>query len=183
MSVYVSPRITLAEWQSGEKSDIDVFEDQVAGWIFEQAESLSSSQHSGPAILLLMASFVEAMECYRSGREPAKGESRRFLSFGLGQVFPEVSEPAKSHFIDEIRNALAHEACFRRVQLHQNPELPQFELLETGLLAVDPWRFLDRCRLHFDRYVAALRTSAPIELVTAFNDFMTARKSRWTKQN
>lgn len=90
---FASPHIALAEWNSGRYSDIDIFEDQMRTWLFEQARSLAPSQHSGPAILALVTPYFESIECYLSGKS-SKGNETACLRKGLAQVFPSLASEA-----------------------------------------------------------------------------------------
>lgn len=176
MPAYASPHITLEQWQAGQSTDIDVFEDQLRTWLFEQARTISPNQHSGPAILALVSPYFEAMACYRQGQS-SRGSETTFLLSGLEAVFPAVDAAAREEYVKEVRHGFAHEAVFRKVLLHRSTDgLPSFGLV-NGLLVLDPWWVLDGAETHFNTYVGKLRNNEP-QVIGGFNAFMSIRKAR-----
>ncbi|MBI4809820.1 MAG: hypothetical protein HY799_12830 [Nitrosomonadales bacterium] len=174
---FASPHISVEDWNSGRYNDIDIFEDQMRTWLFEQARLLAPNQHSGPAILALVTPYFESIECYKSGKS-SKGNETAFLRKGLAQVFPSLSSEVCEQYITEVRHGFAHEAIFRRVALHHShPDFPTFGI-HNGILFVDPWWVLACTEQHFDRYVLALRDGQYPELLQSFNSFMQIRKQR-----
>ena len=177
MIAHASPHITMVQWTSGQKSDIDVFEDQLQGWLFEQARHLTPYKHAGPSILSLLCPYFEAYTCYESGVS-SKNQSVAFLKRGLRAVFPSISLDVVDAFVDEVRHGFAHEAVFRRVIIHHDAQgLPGLGKTAQGLLAVDPWWLLDSVEQHFHDYVGELRSGADPNMLQCFNRFMTVRKS------
>ncbi len=175
---YASPHITLEEWKSGGKSDIDLFEDQLRSWLFDQAAVLAPGQHSGPAILALVTPYFEAIACYRAGKS-SRNAASKFLRQGLAAVFPQVPRAVIQKFVNEVRHGFAHEAVFRKVVIHRGvTDLPPLGLLPDGLLSVDPWWLLAETESHFTNYVAMLRAGSDSKLLENFNAFMEVRKRR-----
>ena len=119
---FASPNITLEEWQSGGKTDVDIFEDQLRGWVFVQVAALRSranphSQHAGQAVLALVTPYFEMVTAYLEGRASRRGETADFLKRGLASVFGDrVTEDAVEAFVTEVRNGLFHELIFRTVR-------------------------------------------------------------------
>jgi hypothetical protein len=176
--VYASPHITLEEWMSSRKSDIDLFEDQLRTWLFEQAAVLAPGQHSGPAILALVTPYFEAIACYLAG-ESSKGAETKFLRQGLAAVFPQLPQAVIDEYITEVRHGFAHEAVFRKVMIHRGgPNAPSLGLLPGGVLSVDPWWLLAQAESHFTNYVTRLRTGSDAKLLENFHAFMEVRKQR-----
>lgn len=176
MVSYASPHITLEQWQAGDRSDVDVFEDQLRTWLFEQARTISPNQHSGPAILALISPYFEVMASYFRGRS-SRGAETAFLREGLEVVFPSVDSAAREAYVTEVRHGFSHEAVFRRVLLHRSLEgLSSFGMVD-GLLVLDPWWILDGAEAHFNGYVVKLRSHDPGAIV-GFNAFMAIRKAR-----
>ena len=175
---YASAHITLEEWMSGGKSDIDLFEDQLRIWLFEQAAVLAPGQHSGPAILALVTPYFEAIACYLAGKS-SKGAETAFLRQGLAAVFPQLPQIAIKKYIMEVRHGFAHEAIFRKVMIHHGAtNAPSLGLLPDGTLSVDPWWILTQAESHFTNYVTMLRASRDATLLKNFNAFMEVRKQR-----
>jgi len=188
--VFVSPRITMEEWRSGLKSDVDVFADQLEGWIFEQIEALvrrppEDAQHAGAVLLTLVSAYFEMITCYLEGRAPRDGESSSFLRRGLETVLgADTSQEAIGAYVKEVRNGLAHELVFCTVALHfGQPRRTQFGL-QAGVLTVDPFWLATMVRRHFHKYVARLRNPTDDEggrVLAAFESFMAVRKRRGAK--
>jgi hypothetical protein len=175
---YASPHITYEEWKSGEKSDIDLFEDQLRTWLFEQATVLSPGQHAGPAILALVTPYFEAIACYLAGKS-SRGAESKFLRQGLAAVFPQLPQAVVDQYVAEVRHGFAHEAVFRKVAVHRGANnAPSLGLLPDGLLSVDPWWLLARAQAHFMNYVAMLRAGTDPEMLENFRLFMEERKQR-----
>ena len=188
---YASPNITLQDWQAGLKSDIDIFEDQLQGWVFDQATALSkqtvpASEHASYALLALTAPYFEMITCYLEGRETPKRMATEFLRRGLSTVLgSNASRAAVQKYVTELRNGIAHELMFRTVVLHHaSAKFPSFGIVRyagADVLAIDPFWLFTTMHDHFKNYVARLRnptTSADKKLLARFNSFMGVRKSR-----
>ena len=174
---YVSPNITREQWDSGKKTDMDVFENQLDGWLFKQAKALVKRKQAGPAILALVTPYFEVIESYIRGK-PSKDQSSKFLKAGLREVFPNVDSKAISKYAVEIRHGFAHEAMFRRVALHHgDATVPTFGVV-NGILHVDPWWILETADRHFKAYVATLRAGNDPALLKSWRRFMNYRKQR-----
>jgi hypothetical protein len=169
MKSYASPNITLEDWQDGKKDTVDIFEDQLQGWLFDQSVRLTAggpkaSQHCGPALLSLVTPYFEMITCYLDGRRPNNRESSAFLRRGLETVLGAgTSAVAIKKFVSEVRNGFFHEAMFRYVVLHraEHTGMPFFDFVPDGtggqVLAVDPFWLSHQAHTHFLAYVALLR--------------------------
>ena len=195
---YASPRITVEQWQSGEKNDIDIFEDQVRGWFFDQIRALRSRnnpdhQHSGPAVLALVTPYFEMLTAYHEGRASERGETTKFLKRGLEAVLGTSFVPAIDRFVVEVRNGLFHELVFRTVLIHteSNSDLPNFGIQpayrfgefepSAELLCVNPFWLADEAEQYLNKYLTHLRSPGSgdqRELLKRFDAFMAVRKSR-----
>jgi hypothetical protein len=175
---YASPNITFQDWSSKKKSDIDIVEDQLEGWLFEQAASLSLGQHAGPAILTLVTPYFEAIACYLSGKS-SRGKETQFLRQGLVAVFPSIPVIAIDRYINEVRHGVTHEAVFRKVAIHRGgKDLLPFGLEANDLLYIDPWWLLSQAKSHFANYIATLRSGSDDMQLANFKAFMEIRKNR-----
>ena len=146
---YVSPHITREQWQSGKKSNVDVFEDQLRSFLFKQARAIARNRNSGPAILALISPYFESVTCYLKGKS-SRNHATEFLCQGLRTVFPSVDAAARKKYIKEVRHGFAHEAMFRDVRLHRSVKaFPSFGML-NGVLHIDPWWILDQAEAYFD---------------------------------
>ena len=185
---FVSPNITIEEWTSGRKTDIDVFEDQLQGWVFDQAAALCSlprpaSDHSSHALLALTAPYFEMITCYLEGQRTPNQQATEFLRRGLHAVLgSQVPGAAIKKYVNEVRNGIAHELMFRTVILHRGVQgLPTFGLHhDLGILVIDPFWLHDVVHAHFRSYVGRLRSPATAEdreVVAKFNSFMSIKKA------
>jgi hypothetical protein len=174
---YASPHITADDWAAGRHNDIDIFEDQMQTWLFDQAVALAVRDHSGPAMLALITPYFEAIACYLAGQSSRHNETC-YLKSGIHAVIPSLPTDAIDLFVTEVRHGFAHEAVFRKVAIHHgNPRCPSFAVL-NGLLYIDPWWMLARARQHFNEYVVSLRRGDPPDRLVAFEKFMAIRKAR-----
>ncbi len=187
---YASPNITLEEWSAGRKTDLDVFEDQIQGWVFDQVDTLLAlpphrRQHSGYALLALVTPYFEMIACYLEGRRPGERESSKFLRQGLAVVLDtRASSDAINAFAKEVRNGIAHELMFRYVILHDGAAAyPSFGMVRERLgniLAVDPYWLARVAHDHFRGYTTRIRhpqTDEDRRLGTNFASFIAVRKA------
>jgi hypothetical protein len=98
----ISPNFDNTKLASGKIEDkIDVFEDQMKGWMLLHAKALCSEQYhfrhqAGFAVLTIVSTYFEPIESYYSGRQ-SRGSSKEFFRRGFLRVFPD--------FPDTLRNA------------------------------------------------------------------------------
>ncbi len=186
---FVSPKITIEEWLAGKKSDIDVFEYQVQGWVFDQVDALlarppAQAQHASHALLGLTTPYFEMITCYLTGQQTPRKQASEYLRRGLAVVLAgHGSAEAIKKYVSEVRNGIAHELMFRTVMLHQGfPRMPSFGIEpNTGVLAVDPFWLAKVTHAHFQAYVHRLRNPQNADDHTAlqnFTAFMKVRKAR-----
>lgn len=180
---YVSPHYTREEVDAGKVDDIDIFRDQIEGWLFAQADRLRGDEHASVAILSLVTPYFETIACYLKGAE-SKGQSTDFLKDGLREVFPGTSDAAVDAFATEVRNGLFHESVFRTVGLHHGatglPSIGMHSIEGKDRLVLDPWFLLDAAKAHLATFVRRLRDQ-PKEaaLLASFKAFMKIRWDRW----
>ncbi len=74
MPLAVSPHFTSDKLMSGRLEDmIDVFEDQILGWLIDPADALRTHQHAGFGILAIVLSYFEAIAQFLDGEaRPSK---------------------------------------------------------------------------------------------------------------
>ena len=175
-TAYAGPTITRAAWLSGEKSDIDLVEDQINGWLFAPAHRIAEFPNAGPAMLSIVTPYFEAITCYVRGEASRRKTSTPFLMEGLLSAFPELSDDDAKRYADEVRHGLMHEAAFRNVYLHKGASSHAITS-NAGVLWIDPWHILNRAQAHFDSYVGRLRAGEALALLP-FERFMAHRKRR-----
>jgi len=182
--VWISPQHTTADLVNATiDRKIEIFETQMNGWLLDHASFLAASphpngQHAGISILALCLVYVESIACFIAG-ETSDRHSGRFFAEGLRQIFPDYIPMIDAHadtFYREVRCGLIHQGMTRsRIGIigGQEPAMvyhvsPQGDL---GLLMINPWVFLSRCREHFRQYISNLRN--------AQNRTPRARFERW----
>jgi hypothetical protein len=206
--IAVSPKFDALKLQNPTIEDkIDVFEDQVNGWIFNHANVLVSPQnpqyqHSGVAVLMLVGSYFESFAAFLRG-ESSEGRSKQFFADGLRDVCPDIfttaqeEDPANAErvysafahtFYAELRCGLFHEAMVRGKILIA-PGMPDVgnaglgALIDTtthtlSTIVIDPARFLSHVENHFASYVAKLRDPNQIDLRRNFERVWDVRLAR-----
>jgi hypothetical protein len=193
----VSPNYTVEKLRRGSLQDkIDVFEDQIQGWILDYAKQLSSEQHAGIAILSLVVPYIEAFACYRLGEEPARGKSVEWFRCGLVEIFPRLQSGVSERFGEnteavvrkitgtvyhELRCGLFHIGMIRGMVVVEPHPFSELEFaIDSGseevlCITIDPFRFLVRILDHFREYVAELRDPANTETRKNFEKFWDLR--------
>src|SRR5438105_4286990 len=83
----VSPRYKASELISGKVNAVDVFEDQVNGWVLAFAKRLTDEEHSGIAVTMLCTSYFEWIESFRRGKD-SRGRSEEFFKSTFERLFP-----------------------------------------------------------------------------------------------
>jgi hypothetical protein len=165
---------------------IDVFEDQVLGWIIDPAKRLLPQPHCDRAALMIAVSYFEAVACYLGGRESDK-KSERFFRTGLLRVFPEIEENVCGAFtrtLDrgrgtdpeqilrglcrslyrELRCGLYHVGLARAKVCIWPGFVPlafisDSSAWEVKAILIDPARFVERIEQDFGTYIRRLRSS------------------------
>jgi len=178
----VSPNFADSKLAAGKIEDkIDVFEDQMNGWLLAHAHSLASpayptSQHTGFAILTLVGSYFETIASYLQGAS-SEYQSAKFFAYGFRAVFPEFETQVVAKglpdvdaelkrvadaYYKEIRCGLFHEAMTRTGTVvvkgaEYTLQVAEHPITKKLRLEIDPFHLLNRVQAHFNKYVAALR--------------------------
>ena len=159
MATFVSANYTSEDVLAGRVDNVDIFRDQLDGWLISQADRLRDDDKASVAILNLVTPYFEAIASYLKGKE-SRSNSGKFLKFGLREVFPGTNHKALDAFAKEIRNGLFHEAVIQKVALHHGGALPALGFAPVDgeeQLVVDPWFVLGGVKAHLARYVERLR--------------------------
>ncbi len=199
----VSPKFLNTKLTTGRIEDkIDVFEDQIDGWILNHARGLCSEQymfrnHSGFAILTLACPYFEMIESYHLGSE-SKNRSKEFFRNGFLRVFPNFvatlaaagyasPERLANQIVDclyeQLRCGLLHEAATKSKVLIRKDTVPLGLMLEhtsgdVGAIVIDPYLLFNEVDAHFRRYVSQLRDPKEALLRSNFEKFFDFRMSR-----
>jgi hypothetical protein len=159
---------------------IDIFEDQVIGWVIRPAKTLSKHENGSFAVLHLISSYFESYAMFRRG-EAIQDGSREYFREGLLSVFPEIQDHSIQS-INEIVEILYQDLrCglyytkfpmtrvriiegFSPIEIYTDPDAPE-KVLSIG---IDPQNFLLRIEVHFSGYLHLLRDPAWDDLRARF---------------
>jgi hypothetical protein len=204
MDYNVSPKFKNNKLQNASISDkIDVFEDQMTGWLFaHHARALCSDKYTGQdqagfAVVSLLSPYFEATESYHVGLE-SKGRSKEFFRKGFLRVFydfaaslkkanypapDQLAEELVNNIYEEMRCGLAHEALTKSRVILRSDTAPLGLMIETstgalGSIIIDPAKFLDSVEGHFQEHVKLLRNPTEVQLRANFEKFFDLRISR-----
>jgi hypothetical protein len=166
--IAISPQYTLAKLVGGVLEDkIDVFEDQMQGLLFDQANELKQLPHAGFALLAITLSYFEPIGQFLEGR--ASGSKRQFI-LGLRDVFPNL-DPATPEYVlselySQLRCGMFHRGITKsKVRVTRDGENP-IEVVYTGhgaqvhQIVLAPRLLLEESERHLKRYVSKLRDPA-----------------------
>ncbi len=181
--IAISPKYTFDKLASGALSDkIDVFEDQMQGWVFDQANQLKGLQHAGFGILAIVLSYFEPIGQFLEGR--AGKSDKQFLA-GLAAVFPDAGSSIPDSVLGELYNQL------RCGMFHQGITKSKVVITRTGRnpievvystddgtvhqIVVVPVLLLEQSEGHLKKYVAELRDATNTQLRSNFESWFNAR--------
>ena len=161
---------------------IDVFEDQMQGWLFDQANQLKPSQHAGFGILAIVLSYFEPIGQFLEGKA---GRSEKQFLAGLAAVFPSVDpsvpESVYGELYNQLRCGMFHRGITKsKVTITRSGQNP-IEVIYSkpdGVvqqITVVPVLLLEESERHLKRYVSALRDPANVQLRQSFETWFRAR--------
>lgn len=175
--VAISSKYTIEKLASGDLKDmIDVFEDQMQGWLFDQANQLKPFQHAGFGILAIVLSYFEPIGQFLQGK--AGKSDKQFLA-GLAAVFPNVDPtiPASVHgeLYNQLRCGMFHRGITKSkvviTRSGQNAIEVAYSKVDGTVLRITvvPVLLLEESERHLKRYVGALRDPINVQLRQNFN--------------
>jgi hypothetical protein len=194
MTDFISPNFDGEKLNSPSYEDlVDVFEDRMRNWFLLPARNLLELPHCQIAAVALLISYFEGIEIYLTG-EDSKNKSAEFFAKGLLKVFD--IEKNGAHLSKEITDAIysqarcgfGHDGMFRnRVFFSDIPSKPilvtwsktngEFDTSgKVESIIINPSRFFESIRVHFDGYVSKLREGYDQVLKQSFED---AVKLKW----
>jgi len=184
--VYITRNITFDDLNSGRKSPIDVYEEQMYSWIFNPIKQLSydkeNSFENGYAMFSLELLFFEPHGKYLSKNN--KGRNREFFekgfhsfldfSFTYKFIEEDVLEEIKSiNFYGISRCGIFHNMTIEPGLLidstHMERELVFYNNPINNKLLVSPWNFLNVLEKYFYEYIQALRSNKTDEKYKNFD--------------
>lgn len=183
---FISPSFTHEKLESPSYDDlVDVFEDRTRNWFFLPASKLLDIPNCEIAAVALLVNYFEGIEIYLTGQD-SKNRSPEFFARGFGRVFtiqgqdPEFSRKIPAAIYNQARCGFAHDGMFRnRVffsRVRPDPILVTWPIkngvpnrsAEVESIVINPPRFYDSIRSHFDNYAKKLREPADADVKRAF---------------
>ena len=157
----------------GIEAKIDVYEDRVQGWFFDQARILEkTSDQAGFVILQIALGFIEGFAIYLKG-EDSKGHSKDFFKSGFNEIFrsmkgeypPEVLDRCIEETYMQARCGLFHDGMTRgKVYLSGDFKTPVDVVVRSNgdvvQIRINPHMFLNTVERHFSNYLERLRDSS-----------------------
>jgi hypothetical protein len=190
---FISPNFGHEKLESPSYQDlVDVFEDRMRHWFLNPAERLLKMPHCEIAAVALLISYFEGIAIYLSGKD-SRDKSFDFFANGFSKVFSVDHKDQNSFGIiaraiyDQARCGFAHDGMFRnRVFFSDVPSLPLLvtyrkkngvpDLSQFQSIVINPLRFFESIRIHFEHYVKSLRDASDATLKEAFQN---AVKLKW----
>jgi hypothetical protein len=182
MTLAISPRYTLAKLEGERLEDmIDVFEDQMRGWLIEPANALRYYQHAGFGILAIVLSYFEPIGQFLEGKADV---SKRQFVVGLKAVFPGIDPTIPDtlfhELYDQVRCGIFHQGITKRkVMIRPQGPHPIEVIYGAGHVVTQveivPINLIDSINNHLVRYVADLRNPENQDLRSNFRNWFVAR--------
>ena len=194
MKNFISPNFDCEKLESPSYEDlVDVFEDRIRNWFLLPAARLLELPNCQIAAVALLISYFEGIEIYLTGKD-SKNKSPEFFASGFLKVFAiegkgaELSKKITDAIYDQARCGFSHDGMFRnRVFFSDTPSKPilvswpkkngAFDSSgKVESILINPARFLESIRVHFNGYVKKLRDGSDLLLKQAFE---AAVKLKW----
>jgi hypothetical protein len=185
MQSFISPNFGHEKLESPTYEDlVDVFKDRMRNWFLLPAERLLEIPHCQIAAVALIVSYFEGIAIYLSGKD-SKYRSPEFFANGFFQVFSiqdkdkESSRIVADAIYNQARCGFAHDGMFRnRVFFSDVPSKPllvsfpkkngTLDLSHVESIVINPFRFYESIRIHFEGYVKRLREGSDTGIKQAF---------------
>jgi hypothetical protein len=203
MPIQVSPLFTDSKLQPGctLEDKIDVFEDQMSGWLLRHAHALLDEKYvsrkdAGFAVLTLVTAYFEPIESYHAGLS-SDHKSKLFFRRGFLRVFfnlpttlknngfmnaEQLAEDIADEIYNHLRCGLFHEGGAKHKLIVRQDTAPLGFMLDmttgnVGSIVIDPGRFVVEVQNHLNTYVAQLRDASQTNLRQKFEAFFDNKMS------
>jgi hypothetical protein len=190
MQHFVSPSYSYEKLEAPTYDDlVDVFEDAMRNWFLVPALHLLKLPHGEVAAVALLVGYFEGIEIYCTG-EDSKNQSAKFFANGFARVFAieedgrEIAKAIAAAIYGQVRCGFAHDCMFRnRVFFNRAPSKAMLVTWpkkdgaydhsgEIESIVINPDRFHECVLIHFDNYIAKLRSATDLKLKDAFERAM-----------
>jgi hypothetical protein len=188
---FISPNFTHEKLESATYNDlIDVFEDRMRNWFLMPAERLLKIPHCQIAAVGILVTYFEGIAIYLLGKD-SKNRSFEFFAEAFSKVFSFADKNAlrivARAIYDHARCGFVHDGMFRnRVFFSDVPSKPlivsfpkrngALDLSRVESIVINPSRFCESIRIHFERYLKSLRVGSDVSIRQAFE---AAAKLKW----
>ena len=158
----ISPRYDLSKLASGLLDDkIDVYEDQVLGWIVHPAKLMFANPHSGFAVLTLALTYFEPLGQSLAGRVGNSYASFKSGWLAVYSTMPDVHDEIMRDLYSQLRCGTFHQGFAKgltRITADQDkPVVLHGNGTKVHTLIVNPWRLLEDVEYHVTEHCAELR--------------------------
>jgi len=182
---FISPNFSHEKIDSPTYEDLlDVFEDRIRNWFLMPSKRLLEITHCQIAAVALLIAYFEGIEIYLSG-EDSKNRSFEFFTAGFSKVFsfqnedPDAPKIIARAIYDQARCGFAHDGMFRnRLFFSDVPSDPLnvtfpkkngvLDLTQVESIIINPFRFYESIKIHFERYLSCLRDGSDTTMKNAF---------------
>ena len=166
----ISPRYDSEQWSALSKDNpqdwsraVEILRDRLEGRFLRFVDNCISDPFSGFIVLAVDSLLAETLQQFRMGATSGKGKSQRYIeTFLAGYRFqPDFDEGARTHFYEDIRCGLLHQAEATEMWLvrRKQPHLLQPAPAGRGYI-LDVERFHDAVRASLDDYCTELTAPA-----------------------
>jgi len=182
MTLAISPRFTIEKLSTGQLADmIDVFEDQMLGWLIDPANILRGHQHAGFGILAIVLSYFEPIGQFLDGKA---GDSKHQFVKGLRSVFPDldpdIPQALFNELYDQVRCGMFHQGLTKAKVLITPAGPYPIEVIhgpdhDVVQIKLVPVNLIDAIHGHLLLYVGKLRNPENVQLRENFERWFRAR--------
>jgi hypothetical protein len=158
----ISPRFDPSKLATGALADmIDVYEDQVLGWIVGPAKLMFEHEHSGFAVLALALTYFEPLGQSLTGKFH---DSYMNFKRGLTEVYPDTSgidDEILRQLYSQVRCGMFHRGFAKGLVRITRGQVQAIVMHGDGKtvhsIIVNPWALLENVETHVLEHCAALR--------------------------
>lgn len=188
----ISPGYSSTDWLALSILDEDhwqravaIVRDRLTGRFLRFADTCLPDPYSGFVVLSLDCLLAETIEQFRAGIINGNGKSRKLLKrFLAGPRFqPYFDEDARTHFFEDIRCGLLHQAEAKEMWLVRRGRSVMLEKVELGrgfIIDVKKFHEAVSCSLqdYLDELVAPENTGLRVNLWKKMNHISQVREER-----
>lgn len=155
----------VGKWLKDAGVMVDVYEDQLSGWLFQPANLLRKEKaaNAGFALLTLALSYIEGNQQFREGKRSDElygdGGSTGAFTRGCRRIFSaaKLQQDDWGAFFDKARCGAFHWTLLKPGVLI-NHDAPAAVMFDGAAFEVNPEKFLDAVERDFKAYVELLRS-------------------------